>query len=138
VKIPYSKSCLLLVALVALGPLPASAADLEVQAVVALDADTQPATTFAADVPQLMAFFLSTGSQKGDTIHGVWIAEDVGDAAPPETEIDGATITCDKADCSGTFTLTKPTKGWPIGLYRVEISWNDELATTAEFEITEK
>lgn len=137
-KVPYTKACFALIALTAIGALTASAADLDVQAVIALDANTKPTTTFTADVPQLMAFFLSTGSAKGDIVHGVWIAEDVGDAAPPDTEIDGATITCVKDDCSGSFTLTKPTKGWPVGSYRMEISWNDELATTAEFEISEK
>jgi hypothetical protein len=53
-----------------------------VETAIAKDSDTPPATTFSADVPKLYAFFKSTGTKKGDSLRSVWIAEDVGDAAP--------------------------------------------------------
>ena len=31
--------------------------------------------------------------------------------------------------------LSKPTNGWPLGQYRVEIKLGDKLATTAKFVI---
>jgi hypothetical protein len=31
--------------------------------------------------------------------------------------------------------LTKPTNGWPVGKYRVEIKYGDKLVTTAQFAI---
>ncbi|MEY2527856.1 MAG: hypothetical protein QOE73_2627 [Verrucomicrobiota bacterium] len=110
-------------------------ADAKFEAVVAKDEDTKPTTTFAADIPQVMAFFHSTGTSKGDKIRGVWIAEDVGNAAPANTKIDEATITADKDDASGGFKLSAPTKGWPVGKYKVEIYDGDGLATTVKFTI---
>ena len=107
----------------------------KVEAAIAKDKDTKPATTFPADIPKLYAFFRSKGTEKGDILRGVWIAEDVGDAAPKQTKIDEATLTADENDFYGAFSLTKPTKGWPAGKYKVEIYLGDELATTAKFSI---
>jgi hypothetical protein len=107
----------------------------KVEAAIAKDKDTKPATTFSADIPKLYAFFRSKGTEKGDKLRGVWIAEDVGDAAPKQTKIDEAMLTADEDDFYGAFSLTKPTKGWPVGKYKVEIYLGDELATTAKFSI---
>jgi hypothetical protein len=65
----------------------------------------------------------------------VWIAEDIGDAAPENTTIDEATLTADKDNFYGAFSLCKPTKGWPEGKYRVEIYVGDKLATSVNFTI---
>ena len=35
----------------------------------------------------------------------------------------------------GDFAFSKPTKGWPVGKYRVEIYVNDDLAKTVKFTI---
>jgi hypothetical protein len=113
----------------------AHAGEVKVEAAIAVDKDTKPTTTFAANVPKLYAFFRTKGTEKGDKLRGVWIAEDVGDAAPKKTKIDEATLTADEDDFYGAFSLTKPTKGWPVGKYRVEIYRGDELATTAKFTI---
>jgi len=109
--------------------------DAKVEAAIAVDQDTKPATTFGADVPKLYAFFKTKGTEKGEKLRGVWIAEDVGDAAPANTKIDEATLTADQDDFYGAFSLSKPNKGWPVGKYRVEIYDGDELATTVEFTI---
>ena len=106
-----------------------------VQSAIAKDSDTPPATTFAADVPKLWAFFKSTGTKKGDNFRSVWIAEDVGEAAPKETKIDEATLAADKDDFSAAFSLSKPNNGWPVGKYRTEIYVGDKLASTSKFSI---
>ena len=106
-----------------------------VESAIAKDADTPPATTFAADVPKLYAFFKSTGTHKGDTFRSVWIAEDVGAAAPKETKIDEGTLAADADNFSAAFSLSKPTKGWPVGKYRTEIYLGDKLASTSKFSI---
>jgi hypothetical protein len=114
----------------------AYAGDVKVEAIIAVDGDTKPATSFTSDTPKLFAFFRSKGTETGDKLRGVWIAEDVGDAAPANTKIDEATVTADKDDFHGAFSLSKPTKGWPIGRYKVEIYDEDELITTVKFTIT--
>ncbi|SRR5437773_2398099 len=113
----------------------AHAGDPKVEAVIAKDKDTKPATTFPANIPKLYAFIRTKGTEKGDKLRGVWIAEDVGDAAPKKTKIDEATLTADEDDFYGAFSLTKPTKGWPVGKYKIEIYLGDELATTTTFTI---
>ena len=114
---------------------PASAGTPVVESAIARDSDTPPATTFAADVPKLYAFFKSTGTKTGDSLRAVWIAEDVGDAAPKETKIDEATLSADKNDFTGAFSLSKPNQGWPVGKYRTEMYLGDKLASTAKFTI---
>ena len=117
------------------GAAPASSANPVVQSAIAKDSDTPPATTFASDVPKLYAFFKSSGTRKGDTFRAVWIAEDVGAAAPKETKIDEATLAADADDFGAAFSISKPTNGWPVGTYRTEIHLGDKLASTAKFSI---
>ena len=107
----------------------------KVEVAIAVDGDTRPATVFPADVPKLMAFFLTTGTGAGDELNGKWIAEDVGDAAPAETLIDEATVVGDKSDFTGAFSMSKPTAGWPVGKYRVEVYSGETLVATAPFVI---
>jgi hypothetical protein len=132
-----TKTLLKLILLVAAAAVVAQAhaGKFKVEAAIAVDQDTKPATTFAAIVPKLYAFFKSTGTHEGDKLRGVWIAVDVGDAAPANTKIDEANLTADQDDFYGAFSLTKPTKGWPVGKYRVDIYNGDELATSVKFTI---
>ena len=114
----------------------ANAGDVKVESIIAVDGDTKPATSFASDTPKLYAFFRSKGTEKGDKLRGVWIAENVGDAAPANTKIDEATVTAEEENFHGAFSLSKPDKGWPVGSYKVEIYDEDELVTTVKFTIT--
>lgn len=114
----------------------AHAGDVKVESVIAVDGDTKPATTFTSDTPKLFAFFRTKGTEKGDDLRGVWIAEDVGDAAPANTKIDEATVTGDEDNFHGAFSLSRPDKGWPVGKYKVDIYDGDELVTTVRFTIT--
>jgi V8-like Glu-specific endopeptidase len=91
--------------------------------------------TFASNTPKLYAMFKTKGAKAGDKIRGVLIAEDVGEVAPANTKV-LETILDMKGDTeAGDFSFSKPTNGWPVGKYRVEIYVNDELATAAKFTI---
>jgi hypothetical protein len=107
----------------------------KVEAAMAKDKDSKPTDTFPADVEKLYAFFKTSGTKKGDILRGVWIADDVGDSAPANTKIDEASVTGDKDNFTGAFSMTKPTKGWPIGKYHVDIYAGDELTTSVKFTI---
>lgn len=104
-------------------------------AALALDQNTKPTTKFAPDAPKIYAFYIGDAVKAGDKIRAVWIAEDVGDAAPKNTKIDEATLTAAKDNPSDAFSLSMPTKGWPLGKYRVELYDNDQLAETVRFTI---
>lgn len=107
----------------------------KVEAVMAKDQDTKPTDSFAADVPKLYAFFRTQGTKSGDKLRSVWIADDVGDAAPKNTKIDEATVALEKDNGNGAFSMSKPTKGWPVGEYHVDIYYGDNVATTVKFKI---
>jgi hypothetical protein len=125
---------LLLIAVVATASI-VRAGDVKIDAVLATGLEDEPTTTFADDTPKLFALFKTDGLQDGDKVRGVWIAEDVGDAAPKGTKIDEKTLNAEGDTDDGVFSLSKPPKGWPAGKYRLEIYANDELATKVKFTI---
>lgn len=92
-------------------------------------------TEFAPDVAKIYARWQGSELQTGAKIKAVWIAEDVGAVAPPNYKVDEATLTVPEPDAAGTFTLGRPTSGWPVGKYRVEIYLGDELTETVKFTI---
>jgi outer membrane usher protein FimD/PapC len=129
------KKLLVFVVLSLVCAFPALAGDVKVKVAVAVDGNTRPATVFAASVPRLYAYFLTEGTEKGDKIRGVWIAEDTNGAAPANYKIDEATLTSEKDDSSGAFSLSKPNNGWPVGKYRVDVYVDGELEATTKFQI---
>src|ERR1017187_2543363 len=52
-----------------------------------------PATEFRPDTAKIVCVWKAEGILKGTSVRGVWIAEDVGNVAPPNYKID-------EADCS--------------------------------------
>ncbi|MFL6584125.1 MAG: hypothetical protein ACJ8KU_06370 [Chthoniobacterales bacterium] len=114
----------------------ASAADKPtVEIAIAKDQDSKPTTTLTADAPKIYAFFKSKGTHPGDKLRSVWIADDVGTVAPANTKIDEATLSADKDNFYGAFSLSQPTSGWPVGKYHVDIYVGDTLASSAKFTI---
>ena len=113
----------------------AFAGDVKVRAVMTTDPEDEPVTSFTADTPKLFAMFKTTGIKNGDRLRGVLIAEDVGDVAQANTKVLEKTLTLEEDTDDGDFAFSKPTKGWPVGKYRVEIYVNDDLAKTVKFTI---
>jgi len=113
----------------------ARAGDVEVEAKMVAAPNGEETTTFAADAAKVFAMFKTKGLSNGDKIRGVWIADDVGDAAPNGTKIDEKTLKAEGDTEDGTFSLSKPTNGWPVGKYHLEIYVNDDLITKLKFTI---
>ena len=109
--------------------------DVKITAVMTTGPKDKPTATFTPDTPKVLALFKTKGAQKGDKLRGVWIADDVGEAAPASTTIDESTLTLEGDTDNGDFSCTKPNKGWPAGKYHVDIYANDKLATTVKFTI---
>ncbi len=105
------------------------------------DVCLDPTDTFAATVPVVhMTYKTKDLPQNGGTYVIKWIAEDVGSAAPANSVI--ATLNEPVTDAQAGMKnyvvnskLTKPNNGWPVGKYRVEVSYGDKLVTTARFSI---
>jgi outer membrane usher protein FimD/PapC len=91
--------------------------------------------TFTPDTEKIYALLKTTGAKNGDKLRAVLIAEDVGDVAPANTKVLETKLDLEGDTDDGDFNFSKPTKGWPIGKYRVDIYLNDQLATTAKFTV---
>jgi hypothetical protein len=104
-------------------------------AALAKDLTGEPTTTFPPNHPKIFARWQGETLEKGEKIRSVWIAEDVGAVAPPNYKLDEASTTANGPRDFGTFHLTKPNKGWPVGKYRVEFYAGDALVETVKFEI---
>lgn len=105
------------------------------RAAVAIDENTRPATTFSRKVPQLVIFYVGDNVKVGQKVRGVWIAEDIGTVAPKNHKIAEDTLDVSEENQTGSFTLSKPDNGWPVGKYRAELYVDDKLAETLKFEI---
>ena len=96
---------------------------------------------FDAAVPVVHMTYRTLDLPKsGDAYVIQWIATDVGQAAPANTVIGTVSNPVGEVPAAmKTYTLntylTKPTNGWPVGKYRVEIKLGDKLVTTAPFAI---
>lgn len=75
------------------------------------------------------------GVDLGVPIRSVWIAEDVGDAAPPDYQLEDKSI--DGVN-EGSFYITTPANGWPVEKYRLEIYIGDKLAKQIPFTIKQR
>lgn len=93
-----------------------------------------PTTVFRPDTPKVFCVWRVEGARAGTPIRAVWIAEDSGGAAPPNYKVDESRHTL-PGTASGAFTLSKPTAGWPVGRYRLEIWLGEKLAKTLRFTV---
>lgn len=96
----------------------------------------EPTGRFAAETEKIFCRWQGDALHEGDKIRAIWIAEDVGDVAPKNYKISETSVSADGPQAAGTFTLTRPTKGWPVGKYRVEIYDGDQIAETVKFDIS--
>jgi hypothetical protein len=96
-----------------------------------------PTTVFAPGTPMIYCAWKLRGVTSTTAVGAVWIAEDVGKAAPPNYRI-GTTSKDMPADGTGIFTLSKPNNGFPVGKYRLDIFLNRSLVKTIRFTVQAK
>jgi hypothetical protein len=106
-----------------------------VSAVLARESAGDAQASFPPETPKLFLRWQGEALAPGDKIRCVWIAEDVGDAAPANYQINETSTKADDVRAFGTFTLSRPNDGWPPGKYRVEIYVGEKLAETLRFTI---
>ena len=128
------KRRLAFLALTALSIAIANSADVNVEAYITNNPEAERASIFSLETHTFYAMFKAKGLSPGDKIRGVWIADDVGDAAPANFKIQESALTAQDATMSAQFSMTKP-GAWPRGDYHVEIYVNDQLATKVKFSV---
>jgi uncharacterized RDD family membrane protein YckC len=90
---------------------------------------------FYTDTPQIVCVWNIEGTDPSTLVKSVWIAEDVGEGAPPNYQIAEKSIS---GLNEGKFYMTSPTNGWPVGKYRLELYIGDSLAKQIPFTIKQK
>jgi hypothetical protein len=94
-------------------------------------------TEFSTDTPKIYARWQGHGLRSRANVRVVWIAEDVGDVAPPNYKIDEATAVATAPNAHGLLTLSRPAAGWALGSYRVEFYVDNEQIETVKLKITQ-
>ena len=87
------------------------------------DGDVPPQTVFARTTPKILLALAVRAVKTGDSLTTAWIAEKA-DGAPANYTIATTSIPLG-ASPTVSSSLSKPDAGWPLGLYRVDVSHND-------------
>lgn len=97
---------------------------------------------FNKDTTMIYVTWKSDQVKRGQNIKAVWIADDTNNAAPPNykiaekgTAIEDGLIGKVATYWTGKFTLSRPTAGWPLGKYHVDIYLDNQLIKTVKFSI---
>ena len=90
--------------------------------------------TYAADQSTFHAVVTVANAPSDTVVKAVWVAADVGDVAPPNTEIDQTEVEVEGSR-NVDFTLTSDSGQWPPGAYKVDIYLDDELDRTLNFTV---
>jgi uncharacterized RDD family membrane protein YckC len=93
-----------------------------------------PSDTFTSGQPDIVCVWQVAGVATTVPVRSVWIADDVGSAAPPNTKIDENSIA---GSDTGWFTLSAPPGGWPPGKYHLDIYIGESLAKSLAFTVTQ-
>jgi len=101
----------------------------------AKDQFANPSTTFSSDAPQIYVRWRGHRLRKGAKVRVVWIAENIGDDAPPDYKVDEAVAIAESPTAHGAFTLSPPEDGWAPGNYRAEFYVDDLLVETVKLQI---
>jgi hypothetical protein len=92
-------------------------------------------TTFSSDTPQIYVRWQGQRLRKGAKVRAVWIAENIGDDAPPDYKADEASAIAESPAAHGVFTLSRPDDGWALGDYRAEFYVDDVLVEAVKLKI---
>lgn len=128
-------------------PPAAAAPAAEVQALLCRDYQDgkiiDPTVKYAPDSPKFQVVLRSPSRREGVAVTFVWIAEDVGKAAPPNTKIDQKTVNLPGSPLKAlTWTadssLSRPNNGWPVGRYRVDVYFGNTVVKSLRFSVEGK
>jgi len=77
-----------------------------------------PSVKFYTDTPEIVCVWDVAGVDPIVPIKSIWVADDIGAAAPPNYKIVEKTLV---GYSEGSFSVTSPNGGWPVGQYHLEI-----------------
>lgn len=86
-------------------------------------------STFAPDSPEINVWYSWAHAPNGTQLKAIWFG------SPNYIKITDYTVTIEAMSGRGHFKITKPTAGWPIGDYRVDIQANGNLVRSLSFKV---
>ena len=95
----------------------------------------KPTAIFSSDTAQIYARWQGDHLRKDAKVRAVWIAENIGDDAPPDYKVDEATTIAEGPRSQGAFILSRPDDGWGLGDYRAEFYVDDVLVDAVKLKI---
>jgi hypothetical protein len=102
---------------------------------MAKNKEGEPASKFFSGAQKIYAFWKGDALKAGDRVGIIWIAEHIGYTGQGDKKITEGKVTAYKPDDDGAFSLSRPTEGWPLGNYRVELYVGQTLAETLRFTV---
>ncbi len=99
--------------------------------------DVQDGAAKGTFAPQTAKIFLRTklvDVPSGSRVKSDWIAEKT-QVAPPNYKIDSVEMKVGPMGNSANFNFSKPTAGWPLGDYRIDLFIDDKPAGQVKFKV---
>jgi hypothetical protein len=96
-----------------------------------------PQEIFSSETPEIFLRAELMDVAKDTELRAAWVAEKT-DAAELNYELNTSKVAVKSDTSFATFSLPKPTTGWPIGTYRVDLTINDKLSQQLRFKILKK
>ncbi len=91
--------------------------------------------TFAPTTAKVFLAARLLEAPAGTKVKSVWVAEKTA-AAPPNYVIDSVEVTVTGAkDPKVDFSFSKPSAGWPVGDYRVDLLVNGKKTNEVKFKV---
>jgi len=91
-------------------------------------------TTFSPTTGKVHVVITLADVPAGTPVKAVWIAENV-EGIQANKQFADSELKMGGAVNQGDFYVTRPEKGWPVGVYRVELYLAGQLAHTANFRV---
>ena len=114
---------------------PPALAPMRIKLEVAPKRDAPAETEFRSDVSNIFVRWAGENLPINSGVRVAWIAEDVGEVAPPNFIVDQTETMVTTANFGARFTLSRPKDGWAAGKYRVELFLEEELIATVSVTI---
>lgn len=92
-------------------------------------------TVFRPDTQRVFVLYTLVDAVRGTRLRAVWYAQKVEGIIENLKCADLSTETGDGSRQMGNFSYSRPPRGWPAGVYRVELFINEKQAKTLTFRV---
>jgi hypothetical protein len=100
------------------------------------DGDT-PQQVFTPETPEIFLRAELVDVPKDTELHATWVAEYT-DVGKPEYRIDTTNVVVAADTAYATFSVPKPSTGWPVGTYRVDLAINNTAVEHVHFKVVKQ